>query len=117
MYRITANCASTHLDRRNRDRHEDLDNHDTVDATVGHDPEVVVQNGSLRNDLLAALDELPAKMRAVVVLRDVYDLTHDDIATELYISITAAKVRLHRARKLLRELIGQSSLDEARRAV
>ncbi len=39
----------------------------------------------------------------MVVLRDVYDLPHDAIAAELGISESAAKVRLHRARRRLRE--------------
>jgi RNA polymerase sigma-70 factor (ECF subfamily) len=39
----------------------------------------------------------------VVVLRDVYDLSHEAIAAELGISESAAKVRLHRARRKLRE--------------
>jgi len=37
-----------------------------------------------------------------VVLRDVYDLPHDAIAAELGISVSATKVRLHRARHKLR---------------
>ena len=49
-----------------------------------------------------ALDDLPPKLRAVVVLRDVYDLPHEAIAAELGISESAAKVRLHRARRKLR---------------
>ena len=44
-----------------------------------------------------AVDELPPKLRAVVVLRDVYGLPHEAIAEELGISLSAAKVRLHRA--------------------
>ena len=52
--------------------------------------------------MTAALEELPPRLRAVVVLRDVYDLPHDAIATELGISESAAKVRLHRARRRLR---------------
>ena len=47
--------------------------------------------------------ELSPKLRAVVVLRDVYDLPHEAIAAELGISESAAKVRLHRARRELRE--------------
>jgi RNA polymerase sigma-70 factor (ECF subfamily) len=39
----------------------------------------------------------------VVVLRDIYDLPHESIAAELGISESAAKVRLHRARRRLRE--------------
>ena len=51
-------------------------------------------------------------MRIVVVLRDVYDLPHEAIATELGISQTAAKVRLHRARRKLRDqLLGEVETD------
>ena len=39
------------------------------------------------------------------MLRDVYDLPHEAIAAELGISESAAKVRLHRARKKLRETV------------
>jgi RNA polymerase sigma-70 factor (ECF subfamily) len=46
--------------------------------------------------------ELPPRLRAVVVLRDVHDLPHEAIAEELGISVSAAKVRLHRARRRLR---------------
>ena len=58
---------------------------------------------NLRDRLTDALEELPPRLRAVVVLRDVYDLPHDAIAAELGISESAAKVRLHRARHKLRE--------------
>ena len=34
-----------------------------------------------------------------------YDLPHEAIAEELGISVTAAKVRLHRARRRLRERV------------
>jgi RNA polymerase sigma-70 factor (ECF subfamily) len=50
-----------------------------------------------------ALEELPPRLRSVIVLRDVYDLPHEAIAAELGISESAAKVRLHRARRKLRE--------------
>ena len=46
-------------------------------------------------------------MRMVVVLRDVYDLPHEEIARELGISQTAAKVRLHRARRKLASELGR----------
>ena len=49
--------------------------------------------------------QLPPRLRAVVVLRDVYDLPHEAIAAELGISVSAAKVRLHRARHRLRVLM------------
>lgn len=106
MYRITANTASNHLDRRRRTRADNLDDlAEPVDLDPGRQPEVVTESGSGMEALSVALDELPPKLRAVVVLKDVYDLTHDDIAEELDISVTAAKVRLHRGRRKLRELL------------
>jgi RNA polymerase sigma-70 factor (ECF subfamily) len=41
----------------------------------------------------------------LVVLKDVYGLSHEEIAEELGISVSAAKVRLHRGRKRLRDLL------------
>ena len=67
------------------------------------DPAARADAGDLRTQLTEALRSLPPKLSAVVVLRDIYDLPHEDIATELGISESAAKVRLHRARKRLRE--------------
>lgn len=106
MYRITANCASSYLGRRARHRHDELpgENH-IADADVLHDPQHHGEAAAMRAELVAALKQLPPKLRAVVVLRDVYDLSHADIAKELSISESAAKVRLHRARHKLREML------------
>ena len=60
------------------------------------------------------IDALPPKLRAVVVLRDVYDLPHETIAAELGISESAAKVRLHRARNKLRDQLFPRREGESR---
>lgn len=104
LYRITANCAATSLAKRQRRRVEPLDDESpVVDDDPRHDPVARAEGGALRDRLTAALGDLPPRLRAVVVLRDVYDLPHDAIAAELGISESAAKVRLHRARRRLRE--------------
>lgn len=104
MYRITANCAATQLGRRSRHRHGRLDADEQIaDTNPEVDPQLRAANVELRSELTEALRSLPAKLRAVVVLRDVYDLPHEAIAAELGISESAAKVRLHRARRKLRE--------------
>jgi RNA polymerase sigma-70 factor, ECF subfamily len=103
LYRITANCASTHLGRRKRHRHEPLDEEvDVADTRPEHDPAAIAAAGSLRDRLEVAIAALPPRLRAVVVLRDIYDLSHAQVAAELGISESAAKVRLHRARRRLR---------------
>ena len=116
LYRITANCANTHLSKRRKHRHDELDELNVpADTDPERDPQAVILASSLRDRLTAALDDLPPKLRAVVVLRDVYDLSHEAIAAELGISETAAKVRLHRARRKLRESVfpGRSDDDRA----
>ncbi len=114
LYRITSNCAATHLHKRSRHRHEEID--DDVasdDLRVAVNPEASLEAAALRDRLQVALLGLPPRLRAVVVLRDVYDLPHEAIAAELGISVSAAKVRLHRARRRLREDLFVASADPA----
>src|SRR5688500_11816139 len=118
MYRITANCAATHLGRRNKHRHEELrDSDPIVDERPAVDPQLQNEATAPRHRLTAALEPLPPQLRQVVVLRDIYDLPHEAIAAELGISETAAKVRLHRARKKLREDLFPRRAEEAADAV
>src|SRR5436190_1196787 len=103
LYRITANCASTALSRRSKNTHDDLDDEETMaDERRDYDPQIRAELSLERDRVSAAVAGLPPRLRAVVVLRDVYDLPHEAIAAELGISEAAAKVRLHRARKKLR---------------
>jgi RNA polymerase sigma-70 factor, ECF subfamily len=122
LYRITANCASTHLGRRARHRHDELvDDAPLADERPEIDPQHRAENAALRDRLRGAIDRLPPRLRAVVVLRDIYDLPHEAIAAELGISETAAKVRLHRARRRLRDDLypghARTASDEVDRAV
>lgn len=118
MYRITANCANTYLAKRSRHRHEVLDDAAPMaDDRPSVDPQLQADATALRLRLTDALEALPPKLRQVVVLRDIYDLPHEAIAAELGISETAAKVRLHRARKKLREDLFPPRMEEAADAV
>ncbi|MHB1987551.1 MAG: RNA polymerase sigma factor [Acidimicrobiales bacterium] len=106
LYRITVNSAARFVERRSRSATAVLDDGvDLADVRPERDPESAASAADERGRLVEALGELPVGLRMVVVLRDVYDLPHRDIAHELGISQSAAKVRLHRARRLLREQI------------
>ncbi len=106
LYRIVANCAATHIGRRRLHGHDHLGAHDDViDTRPDYDPTLLGDVAALRVNLDAAIRDLPPRLRSVVVLRDMYDLPHEAIAKELGISVTAAKVRLHRARRRLREQV------------
>jgi RNA polymerase sigma factor (sigma-70 family) len=59
----------------------------------------------LRLDLAAAIQSLPAHYREVLVLRDMEELTLDEIAMRLQATRETVKARLHRARALAREYL------------
>jgi RNA polymerase sigma-70 factor (ECF subfamily) len=102
LYRIVANSASNI--RRSKPAAPLVidESFEIADARADRDPGLVLERHEERAAVVLALAHLPFALRAVVVLRDIYDLPHEAIAAELGISRAAAKVRLHRARKLLR---------------
>jgi RNA polymerase sigma-70 factor, ECF subfamily len=59
---------------------------------------------ALRAALRAALESLPARQRAALILRELYGYTCDEIAAMLDVSRAAAKMTLSRARERLRAL-------------
>ena len=71
------------------------------DLTPG--PEPVAINTELRSKLEAAIGTLSEDLRTAVVLRDVQQLSTEEAADVLDISIPAFKARLHRGRLALRE--------------
>jgi RNA polymerase sigma-70 factor (ECF subfamily) len=114
VYRITANAAYQKLRGRRSRRHEvpweDAfpsfdDNGQHAEVAVDwsrrlKDPAI---EGELRQVLGAAIEELPANYRAVVLLRDVEGLWPREIAEALGLTVVNVKTRVHRARLLLRK--------------
>ena len=111
MYRVTANAASTYLSKKSNRKHERIpEEMQIVDERRDIQPEVRAEALIDGRVLAQALDSLPDNLRQVVILRDVYEMTHEEIAAELGINEATAKVRLHRARKKLKDrLFGGSS--------
>jgi RNA polymerase sigma-70 factor (ECF subfamily) len=106
MYRITANAAYTLVQKRRRRRVEPLEAADEPpELAVEALPEAAAESALLLGQLSDAIAQLPPKLRSIVVLKDVYGLSHEAIAEELGISVAAAKVRLHRGRRKLRDLL------------
>lgn len=102
LYRITVNTSWTHKERANRHATSSIDEHYDIAAPEGADhPVVAGEILELRGRLRAALDRLPEGQRQVVVMKDIHGWSHAEIAEATGISVTAAKVRLHRARARL----------------
>ena len=80
------------------------------------DPEAHAERQQLQRLVWACLQELPPKYRETLVLRDYHDLAYAEIASTLKIPRGTVMSRLHRARRLLHDLVHerQRSTGEVR---
>jgi RNA polymerase sigma-70 factor (ECF subfamily) len=77
-------------------------------------PDEIAQDHETRDLLADAIDRLDEKYRVVFVLRDVEGLSIEETANALGISQANTKVRLSRARLMLRERLTRALGDRAR---
>jgi RNA polymerase sigma-70 factor (ECF subfamily) len=78
----------------------------SVLISPGQEPEVTAAQGQIRMVLERAIDQLPDDLRTVFVLRQVEELSTADTARVLELKQSTVKTRLHRARRMLRERLG-----------
>ena len=85
-----------------------------IDAHPGADPQAAAEAAELRREMAIALNELPFKYRAAVVLRHVMGLDYAEAARELNIPLNTFKSQLLRGTKLLREaLLDRLALEQS----
>lgn len=63
----------------------------------------------LSTDIQAALAAIPEEFRVPVVLCDVADQSYEQIATALGVPVGTVRSRIHRGRKLLRDLLSETA--------
>lgn len=68
-------------------------------------PEQLYSRLEIRQLVEREIMALPVKYRIVVMLRDIEELSTDDVARQLELSVPAVKLRLLRGRLMLRELL------------
>jgi len=68
-------------------------------------PDDLLTSAEMRGQIDQAIETLKPALRAVFLLRDVEELSTEETAQALGISVGAVKVRLHRARLALREAL------------
>jgi RNA polymerase sigma-70 factor (ECF subfamily) len=102
LHRLAVNVALMDLRARNP---EDTVENDVLEAAS--DPVMPFCAGE-RADLEQAVAKLPPRARAVLVLHDVEGWKHEEIGRELGKAIGSSKAQLHRARGLLRRMLGET---------
>jgi RNA polymerase sigma-70 factor (sigma-E family) len=111
-HRVLINAFLSHQRKAARERKAHLDQ--AMEASVAEQAES--PNPDLRLALLAALDQLPPKARAVVVLRFWEDLSVEATAAALGCSQGNVKSQSSRALARLRDLLGDGVFDYERAA-
>ena len=115
LVRIAVNEALMRLRRRRPERMVSLDEEvkteeDSMPREVADwspNPEQLYSQSELRDILSRTIQGLPPSFRTVFVLRDVEDLSTEETAEALELSIPAVKSRLLRARLQLRERLNK----------
>ena len=108
---ITINEARTRLRRQVLIRMESLDQLPDEDKGLSpallrdwrEIPSEAVERDEVRKLIQQAVDQLPDIYREVFLLRDVEELTINEAAEVLHISIPSVKIRLHRAHMMLQK--------------
>ncbi len=119
---IARNTALQRL--RGRKNVESLDEHEEEGdfrprqvRSWGDNPEQSHSKSEIQQLVEAGILRLPAKYRVVVVLRDIEQLSADEVARELGLSVPAVKTRLLRGRLMLREWLSPHFTASTKEAV
>ena len=103
LYRIAVNTC---LDHQKKSRHGPLSVEALSEDLLSSDPspEDKYQSKKATEAIHTALQKLPEKLRSAIVLREIEELTYEEIALVLETSVGTVKSRISRAREELRVL-------------
>lgn len=114
LHRIVVNTCLMRL-RRQKSRPEQSiepllpafleDGHRAEPGPDWESPEAILRRTETRELVREAIDRLPKNYRTVLLLRDIEGLSGAEVGEMLGITTGAVKVRLHRARQALREIL------------
>ncbi len=112
LYRIATNLAISEIRRRKRRRLLSITGFfDSGDGEVGDlepadsapDPAESLASGERSRAIETAIASLPESYRAPVVLRDVQEMSYEEVAAVLGLGLGTTKSRISRGRAILRE--------------
>ena len=106
LYRVTMNTATDFMKRRNHrplGQVEDLESLPIADQ--GDTPFAAISRADLAREMREAILEIPTPFRTVLVLREIEQLTYEEIAETMKCSIGTVESRLFRARARLKSIL------------
>ncbi len=117
LLKVTRNLCYDSLRRLRASRRHVVDTADEEAVervpTADRDPEETAHAGSLREQVVAAMENLREPYQSAVVLRELEGLTYREIADVLETPLNSVKVHVHRGRRMLREMLDRRSINVA----
>ncbi len=111
IFRIAYNLCQDHFRQLKRSRKEErIDQEETQDlkeALIQKGPDIQkeLEQREMGECVQNQINLLPESLRAVLILFDIMEFSHQEIADILEITVKNVKVRLHRARKKLKPIL------------
>jgi len=106
IFRVAYNLCQDHF-RKKGQRLEDALDHEELEIAEESSTEKQFEQHQMGECVQQELDRLPEPLRTVIILSDIMEFNQREIAEILGITVENAKVRLHRARKRLKEFLEQ----------
>jgi RNA polymerase sigma-70 factor (ECF subfamily) len=106
LYKIATNSARNHWARANKHSNRQTSLYDEVPARDKSVDAQVMERISLA-EVKAAVDALPARQRAALLMRKYQQLEYSEIATALACTEQAARANVYQALKKLRSLFAE----------
>jgi len=117
IYTIAGNLVRSEMRRQAREPRVDLEPRDPGDRPVelphpGPPVDQLVHQNMTMERVRAAIDQLPEEFREVIILRELEELSYEEIVEMLRVPLGTVKSRINRARGRLQVLLGQHIKDE-----
>ena len=119
MYTIAKNATFTELRKRKRRGTDSFSEIKRGEDKVGKPFEIEDPSKTPEDEIMArykkesiyiALSELKEDFRTIIILRDIQELSYDDVSTILEVPIGTVKSRINRAREKFLELLKEKDI-------
>lgn len=116
IYTIAGNLAKTELLKKKRRRIVSINSYGEENETMdlpdsGHTPDTLTDSGIMDTMIQDALMQLNEVYREAVILRDIQELSYEEIAEMLKLEVGTVKSRINRGRARLKELLKELRND------
>ncbi len=117
LYRIVSNTAKSYLEQNQKHRYSvdvddpEFDNQQDVKGLLisNDSPDALLESDELHKIVSQAMEDLPKDLKRAIVLREVEEMSYEDIASIMDTPIGTVRSRIFRARQFIEDRLAQFS--------